>query len=243
MATKSTLGFKGLPVPIGTVLYHGGNEIPYSFLICNGVSLSRAEYPALFSVLGDGFGAVDADHFNLPDLITYPYLQGGDAYNPVPNNETISFPPSLIEPATIPSLAQAHFAFQSWSVSANINGGYWFNNGQTSQAVQLTSRNAVKANSSDVNTYSGAVSGGTIGYTNNAQTPIDPIENAGSVEPPYLTFVPIIKAFSSFIPAGYEPLPVSTDNPYIITPASQTDYTTNPENIYLSDPALSGFIF
>ena len=213
MATKSTLGFKGLPVPVGSVFYHGSSTVPYSFLICNGASLLKSEYSALYSVLGDGFGSVDAEHFNLPDLITYQYLQGGNAYNPVPNESVISFPPSLVAPATIPSLSQANFAYQSWNLSADINGGVWYNNGQTTQQVQLTAKNAVKANNSDVNTYSGSVTGGSIGYANGGQETIDPIENAGEVEPAFVTFVPIIKAFSSFVPPYYEPLPVATDVP------------------------------
>jgi hypothetical protein len=149
----------------------------------------------------------------------------------------------LVEPATIPSLAQAHFAYQSWNLSADINGGVWFDNGQTTQQVQLTAKSAVKADSSDVNTYSGSVTGGTIGYTNNAQETIQPVANGGSVEPAFTTFVPIIKAWYNFIPPNYQPLPVATDDPFIVVPASQAFYPPNPESIYLNDPALSGFIF
>lgn len=243
MATKSTYGYKGIPLPVGSVLYHSSTQLPFSFLVCDGSSLLKSEYTNLFSVLGDGFGSVDAEHFNLPDLITYQYLQGGNAYNPVPNQSIISFPPSLVLGATIPSLSQANFAYQSWNLTADINGGVWFNNGQTTVAVQLTSTDGIKANSSDVSSYSGTVTGGTIGYTNGGQETIDPIQTAGEIEPVFLSFLPIIKAFAGFIPPYYENLPVAVGNPFIVTPASTTFYPPNPESIYLLDPALSGFIF
>lgn len=37
------------------------------WLVCDGRSLLKSEYRALYAVLGDSFGSVDADHFNLPD--------------------------------------------------------------------------------------------------------------------------------------------------------------------------------
>lgn len=54
-------------LPIGAVIFYLGTEIPEGFLLCNGASLSRTEYPELFSVLGTKCGAVDSAHFNLPD--------------------------------------------------------------------------------------------------------------------------------------------------------------------------------
>ena len=37
------------------------------WLVCNGRSLSRSEYPELFDILGTDFGNIDGTHFNLPD--------------------------------------------------------------------------------------------------------------------------------------------------------------------------------
>jgi microcystin-dependent protein len=39
-----------------------------SWLKCDGASLTRSSYPALFTAIGTRFGAVDASHFNLPDF-------------------------------------------------------------------------------------------------------------------------------------------------------------------------------
>ncbi len=37
------------------------------WLVCDGRSLLKSEYRALYAILGDDFGSVDANHFNLPD--------------------------------------------------------------------------------------------------------------------------------------------------------------------------------
>jgi len=39
-----------------------------NWLICDGSSLLRANYPDLFAVIGSTYGSADGTHFNLPDL-------------------------------------------------------------------------------------------------------------------------------------------------------------------------------
>lgn len=46
----------------------GSSTPPANFLPCDGSSLLRASYPTLFTVIGDTYGAVDGNHFNVPDL-------------------------------------------------------------------------------------------------------------------------------------------------------------------------------
>ena len=41
---------------------------PTGWLLCQGQSLLRAEYPALFDAIGVSYGSADATHFSLPDL-------------------------------------------------------------------------------------------------------------------------------------------------------------------------------
>ena len=62
-------------VPIGSVIFYLGTTIPDGYLLCNGASLSRTEYPELFEVLGTKCGAVDSAHFNLPDT-HHRFLEG-----------------------------------------------------------------------------------------------------------------------------------------------------------------------
>ena len=62
-------------VPIGTVVFYLGTTIPDGYLLCNGASLSRTEFPELFAVLGTKCGSVDSAHFTLPDT-HHRFLEG-----------------------------------------------------------------------------------------------------------------------------------------------------------------------
>lgn len=62
-------------VPIGTVVFYLGTTIPDGYLLCNGASLLRTEYPELFEVLGTKCGSVDSSHFTLPDT-HHRFLEG-----------------------------------------------------------------------------------------------------------------------------------------------------------------------
>lgn len=55
--------------PVGGIASYGGTTDPSaSWLICDGRSLVRATYPALFTALAVAYGSVDGTHFNIPDL-------------------------------------------------------------------------------------------------------------------------------------------------------------------------------
>lgn len=62
-------------VPIGTVVFYLGTTIPDGYLLCNGASLLRTEFPELFEVLGTKCGSVDSAHFTLPDT-HHRFLEG-----------------------------------------------------------------------------------------------------------------------------------------------------------------------
>lgn len=53
---------RGVPTPWLTEV------VPAGTLECNGASISRSTYAALFAIWGARFGSVDGSHFNLPDL-------------------------------------------------------------------------------------------------------------------------------------------------------------------------------
>lgn len=55
-------------VPPGTIVAYGGTAAPDGWLLCQGQSLARTDYPDLFAVIGTAFGSVDGTHFTLPDL-------------------------------------------------------------------------------------------------------------------------------------------------------------------------------
>jgi microcystin-dependent protein len=61
------------PVPLspdwlpGMMMPYAGPVAPTNWLLCNGQSLLRSQYLALFEIIGTTYGSVDSEHFNLPD--------------------------------------------------------------------------------------------------------------------------------------------------------------------------------
>lgn len=67
--TQSTLTTSALYTPTGVVELFGGTVIPQGWLVCDGSSVSRTIYPALWQLIGISFGAPsDTSTFKLPDL-------------------------------------------------------------------------------------------------------------------------------------------------------------------------------
>ena len=65
-------------VPVGAVNAFAGNGDPSGWLICDGRSLMKTDYPNLYAVIGSSHGSVDNDHFNIPDY-RGRFLRGRDA--------------------------------------------------------------------------------------------------------------------------------------------------------------------
>jgi len=55
-------------MPVGFTTVWWTDSAPEHWLLCHGQSLLRADYAALFAVLGTFWGAADGSHFSLPDL-------------------------------------------------------------------------------------------------------------------------------------------------------------------------------
>lgn len=54
--------------PVGTIQSYAGPIAPPGYVLCDGAALSRAEYPALFDLVGTLYGAGDGKTtFNVPD--------------------------------------------------------------------------------------------------------------------------------------------------------------------------------
>lgn len=54
--------------PVGAVTAFAGGTAPTGWLLCQGQSLDREAYAALFAVVGTSYGSVSGTTFNLPDL-------------------------------------------------------------------------------------------------------------------------------------------------------------------------------
>jgi microcystin-dependent protein len=65
-------------VPTGSIMpWSANNNLPTGFLLCNGASVSRTTYAALFDVIGTAFGTASGTTFNLPDF-QGRFLRGRD---------------------------------------------------------------------------------------------------------------------------------------------------------------------
>ena len=78
-------------IPIGSITPFGGSVIPNSFLLCNGQSILRTDYPELFTVIGTSFGSVDDTHFNVPDL-RGKFVEGTPSDGTVGENKAAGLP-------------------------------------------------------------------------------------------------------------------------------------------------------
>ena len=56
------------PMPTGMITMFGGASAPSGYLLCNGASVSRSTYSALFAVIGTTNGSADSSTFNLPNF-------------------------------------------------------------------------------------------------------------------------------------------------------------------------------
>ena len=63
--------------PPGTIVAYGGQTAPAGWFLCNGVTLTRSSYPALFSAIGTSFGSSSSNTFNVPDF-RGRFLRGRD---------------------------------------------------------------------------------------------------------------------------------------------------------------------
>jgi microcystin-dependent protein len=67
-------------VPIGGFVGYGGSVAPPGWLACNGATISRTTYAALFSVIGETFGAGDGSTtFELPTRLEASQVFDGGA--------------------------------------------------------------------------------------------------------------------------------------------------------------------
>ena len=58
----------GGDTPVGAGMLWYTNTAPANWLICDGASLNRADYPQLFNIIGTTYGSASGTTFNLPDL-------------------------------------------------------------------------------------------------------------------------------------------------------------------------------
>lgn len=123
----------GEPFP-GTVEWQA-NGVQIGYVLCNGGSLLRADYPELFLYLGTTFGAVDGTHFSLPNIIDRFPVGAGFSYATGASGGEISHTLSLAEipshshagttdpqSAGTPSAATNNFGGSNHGIAGNASG-------------------------------------------------------------------------------------------------------------------------
>jgi microcystin-dependent protein len=122
MSAKSTDGFNGFPIPVGTIFSYAGSvddeKFPQGYLICDGGEYEQADYPELFRVIGATYGAPSSpDLFKVPDFVGI-YARHATTAGVIENKTgTASFDPVALTPANLPT-------FGGISFTANVNGNY-----------------------------------------------------------------------------------------------------------------------
>ena len=76
-------------VPSGAVFCIAVASVPSGYLECNGQSVSRTTFAALFAVIGDAYGANNSSTFKVPDL-RGEFIRGFDNGRGVDNNRNIA---------------------------------------------------------------------------------------------------------------------------------------------------------
>jgi microcystin-dependent protein len=67
-ATVQTTAAVAGAAPTGTITMFGGTVAPSGWQLCDGSSLLRSSFTALFAVIGTTYGSVDGTHFTVPDM-------------------------------------------------------------------------------------------------------------------------------------------------------------------------------
>jgi microcystin-dependent protein len=74
--------FRGAVGNAGDIRMHGGATAPAGWLLCDGTSYLRADYPDLFAEIDTTFGNVDGTHFNVPNFQgVSPTMPGSQTIN------------------------------------------------------------------------------------------------------------------------------------------------------------------
>ena len=158
-------------VPIGTISWVMGENVPTGYLICNGQNVSRESYPKLFEILGTRYGEGDGETtFGLPNLIG-KFLQG----------DTTS---GTVKEAGLPNIT-GHIAPNVTVYNAGSPASGSFH--------ELDANNPYNSKGAYV---SGSTSG-DYGYDFDASRSNSIYGNSSTVQPPAVTSIPCIKAFDT----------------------------------------------
>jgi microcystin-dependent protein len=247
MSVKNSLGFQGYSIPVGTIIpwfigrpdpAHNDTPIPATYRKCDGTSLFRADYPALFEVLGTLYGANDALTFRLPDMgyhggQNYHFIRGTDVNLGGLLAEDVILAPKTLIRQEIPSLSDANFSDPAGATMSNhiTHPAGWWTQGNTSKLITGLNNDVVGASSAEHSTATASLGTPTIEFRNPAPSNIVIAKSSLSLQFPAQSALFLIKV-------RYEEPEQPNTNPYIQSPQN------NPFPPSITDPCpeLSGFL-
>ena len=115
-------------IPPGSIIAFAGATPPSGFLLCNGTTENKEDYPDLWPVLGNLYGTSTDTTFVLPDLRTRVVRHVGPGYDLAgmggKDNVTLisNNLPAHTHPVTITDPGHSHLQWSSGSVAGGISG-------------------------------------------------------------------------------------------------------------------------
>lgn len=122
----SAQGEEGQAVPSGSIVMYAGDVAPAGWLVCNGSSISRTAYAALYSAIGVAFGAGDGSTtFGIPDMRERFPIGVGGTYDRGESGGAVS---TVLTMSHIPththSMAHTHDMSHGHSAGADAQGAH-----------------------------------------------------------------------------------------------------------------------
>lgn len=156
-------------VPVGTIVWSAATTAPNGYLLCNGATVGRSTYAALFAAIGTTYGAGDGSTtFALPNLIGR-VMWGGTS-------------PGQYLAAGLPNI-------KGWTASSGTQGINTASTGCFSSRIDSGNTAFQSVSEASTNLVS-------INIDASLHNPIYS-DSVDTVQPPALTLVPYIKAFSA----------------------------------------------
>ena len=159
---------KNSTAPVGSLYWFCGSTVPTGYLICNGSTVSRTTYAALFDAIGTTWGTGDGSTtFTLPNLINRVAWGASTA--------------GTYKSAGLPNITGKIAVSSDTASSGDVSLGY------ASGCIAIDTSNAVGA-VGVANT-----NGAAMGFSINASRSSSIYGKSTTVQPPAATLIPIIK--------------------------------------------------
>jgi microcystin-dependent protein len=167
-------GGSDIYVPIGGIVEFAGSAVPNTnWAFCQGQSLLRTDYPALFAAIGTAFGAVDGTHFSLPDHRDRTGVGIGTSYT---RGQQVGAASVTLSTANLPGHTHSFsgsggltgLTINSDSHSHTLSGSVGFDGGHGHSVGNQTTRSDILAGGGTNTASTGSGSTGSVGDHNHS---------------------------------------------------------------------------